>query len=132
MPPSILFVDDEPHVLHALARRLRGQPYTIYTARSGQESLQVVKAHRVDVIVADEHMPGMSGSELLSWMAQNFPDIPRIVLTGRPDVHSAIRAINDGRVFRYLTKPCAIEELASAIQQALECHTTSGSVPSSC
>jgi DNA-binding NtrC family response regulator len=126
MPPSVLFVDDEANVLHAIARRLRDEPYTVYTARSAQEALHIVKAHRVDVIVADVQMPGMCGTELLSWMADNLPDIPRIVLTGHADVSAVIRAVNDGRVFRFLTKPCATAELIGTIRLALEQRSVSG------
>jgi len=116
----VLLVDDEPNVLHGLSRALREQPYQIYTTRSAGEAMDVLKAHRVDLVVTDENMPGISGSRFLTWVADHFPGVMRIILTGQPDVPSALRAINEGEVFRYFTKPCDIVELAMAIRQGLE------------
>jgi DNA-binding NtrC family response regulator len=82
--------------------------------------VQVVKARGVDVIVSDERMPGMSGSDLLAWVAENCPEVVRIVLTGHPTAETAIRAINEGTVYRFFTKPCRPAELAVAIRRALE------------
>jgi len=120
----ILLVDDEPNLLHALTRALRQQPYQIYTARSAEEAMDVLKARRVDLVVSDENMPGICGTRFLSWVADNFPDVTRIILTGQPNVPSALRAINEGRVYRYFTKPCDIVELALAIRHGLEGEKT--------
>ncbi len=118
--PVVLLVDDEPNVLHALIRGLRQQPYRINTARSAEEAMDILKAHRVDLIVSDENMPGTCGTRFLSWVAEHFPDVMRIILTGQPNVPSALRAINEGKVYRYFTKPCDIVELALAIRHGLE------------
>ncbi|MHB8901992.1 MAG: response regulator, partial [Thermoguttaceae bacterium] len=74
MESVVLLVDDDQNILHGLVRALRHQPYQLYTATSGEEALMVLKGHRVDVIVSDEHMPGMCGGELLAWVADNYPE----------------------------------------------------------
>ena len=116
----VLLVDDEPNLLRGLARTLRQQPYRINTAHSAEEAMDILKAHRVDLIVSDEHMSGISGTKFLTWVADNFPEVLRIILTGQPSVPSALRAINEGSVYRYFTKPCDIVELALAIRHGLE------------
>ena len=116
----VLLVDDEPNVLHGLTRALRQQPFTTCTARSAEEAMDVLKAHSVDLVVSDENMPGICGTRFLSWVADNFPEVTRIILTGQPTVPSALRAINEGRVYRYFTKPCDTVELALAIRYGLE------------
>jgi DNA-binding NtrC family response regulator len=121
--PVVLLVDDEPNVLHALTRSLRAQPYRIYTTRSAEEAMEIIKSRRVHLVVSDEHMPGLRGSDFLSWVAVEYPDIVRFVLTGQPDVPSAMRAINSGGVSRYFTKPCDVVELALAIRGGLEAST---------
>ena len=65
-------------------------------------------------------MPGLCGTRFLSWVADNFPEVMRIILTGQPNVPSALRAINEGKVYRYFTKPCDVVELALAIRLGLE------------
>lgn len=123
MEHTVLLIDDDPNILHGLARALRNQPYRLHTATSGEEAMLVLKSRRVSVIVADEHMPGMRGSELLAWVAEHCPEVMRIVLTGQPTVDAAIRAINEGRVYQFFTKPCNPAHLAVAIRKALE-HTS--------
>ncbi len=120
MHGTVLLVDDDPNLLSGLLRTLRHQPYRIFTARSGKEAKEVLMKWPVDVIVADEQMPGMTGSELLAWVADFFPEVTRIVLTGHASVEAAIRAINEGRVWKYFTKPCKDVDLALAIAEALE------------
>lgn len=120
MNHTVLFVDDDINVLHGLARALRYQPFGLFTARSGEEAIDVLKRRKVDVVVADEHMPGISGTDLLVWIAEHFPQTTRIVLTGRPSAEAAIRAINEGMVYRFFTKPCNPVELAIAIRRSLE------------
>ena len=121
MKHTVLLVDDDSNILHGLTRALRHQPYRIHTARSGEYALQVLRTGRVDVVVADEHMPGMSGCDLLAWVAKNCPEVARIVLTGHPTAETAIRAINEGVVYQFFTKPCDPVKLAIAISKALEC-----------
>ena len=120
MEHTVLLVDDDANVLHGLARVLRQQPYQLQTARSGDEAIAILKAHSVDVIVSDEQMPGISGSDLLAWVANNYPHVMRIVLTGHATAKTAIRAVNEGKVYHFFTKPCDEIELALTIRRALE------------
>ena len=120
MERTVLLVDDDERLLSGLTRALHKQPFRIYTARSGEEAILVLKARDVDVIVSDERMPGMSGSELLNWVADNRPDVMRIVLTGHAETDMAIRAINEAGVCYFFTKPCNEARLAVAIHKAIE------------
>jgi two-component system, probable response regulator PhcQ len=120
MEHAVLLIDDDPSVLHGLARALRNQPYRILTATSGEDAMLAVKSHSIDVVVADEQMPGMRGGDLLVWIADHCPEVMRIVLTGHPTVESMIQAINEGRVFQYFTKPCNSAHLGVAIRKAME------------
>jgi two-component system probable response regulator PhcQ len=120
MEHIVLLVDDDKNVIHGLTRALRRQPYQIYTAQSGDEATWILKAHEIDVIVTDEKMPGMSGCELLAWVAEHYPEVVRILLTGHASTETAIRAINEGAVYHIFTKPCRDVHLAVAIRKALE------------
>ena len=79
-----------------------------------------MKTHDVDVIVTDERMPGMSGTDLLNWVAENCPKVMRIILTGHAKTDMAMRAINEGGVCYFFTKPCNEARLAVAIHKAIE------------
>ncbi len=120
MKPTVLFVDDEPSVTAALKRRLRNEPYRILEAHSGKEALQVLEREKVDVIVTDEKMPVMSGSELLAEVRLRYPDTIRMVLTGHASLDAAMKAINEGQIYRFLLKPCNEVELMVSIRLALE------------
>jgi two-component system probable response regulator PhcQ len=119
MPPKVLFVDDEPQVTHALKRTLRKEHYVILTANSAREALEMLAHTAIDVIVADEHMPGMAGSDLLALVRHRHPRTRRIMLTGHASLEAAVRAINEGGISRFLTKPCKDTDLTCAIAQAL-------------
>ncbi|HXG18064.1 MAG TPA: hybrid sensor histidine kinase/response regulator [Methylomirabilota bacterium] len=119
MQPCVLLVDDEPLITTTLKRVLRKEPYDICTANSGAEALQILARKPVDVIVSDERMPGMSGSEFLAVARQQYPDTVRIILTGQANLEAAIRAINEGAICRFLTKPCKEDDLTFAINEAL-------------
>jgi DNA-binding NtrC family response regulator len=121
---AVLFVDDDQNFLHSIARTYRHQPFALFTATSAEEAMFVIKSRTIDVIVADEQMPGMCGGELLAWVADHCPEVMRIVLTGQPTVESTIRAINMGRVFHFFTKPCRPADLAVAIHRAAEYKST--------
>ncbi|MGD0516047.1 MAG: response regulator [Thermoguttaceae bacterium] len=120
MKPIVLLIDDDENVLFGLERALRKQPYQLLTARSGDEAMMILKNREVDVIVVDEVIPGVSGSDLLAWTAENAPDTIRIMLTGNASTAIAIRAINEGRVYNFFTKPCDDVQLAIAIRKAIE------------
>src|SRR3989304_10413584 len=120
---NVLIVDDDENVLYGLVRSLNEQPYKILTAKSGDEAMWILKTREVDVIVADERMPGISGCDLLAWAAENMPNTVRIMLTGNVSAAVAIRAINEGRVYHFFTKPCDDVQLAITIRKAIEHRT---------
>jgi response regulator RpfG family c-di-GMP phosphodiesterase len=120
MTETILFVDDEPNVLAAFRRQFHTQ-FQITTATGGQEALAMITL--VDpfaVIVSDLRMPGMDGVQFLAKARNLTPESTRILLTGHADLATAIDAVNDGYIFRFLTKPCSPEILASALWSGLE------------
>ena len=102
---TILLVDDEPLVLSALIRALRDTSYHVLTATSGSKALALMETTIIKVIVSDEQMEGMRGSELLAEVQRRFPHTIRILLTGQTTPEAALRAVNDGGIYRFLTKP---------------------------
>ncbi len=120
MRHTVLLVDDEPKVLSALQRLLRDEAYEILTANNAEEAALLLDRTPVDLIVCDEEMPGMPGSEFLAKVASEYPEIVRIMLTGHPTLPAALRAINEGRIYQFFTKPCNEIDLAISIRRALE------------
>jgi DNA-binding NtrC family response regulator len=120
MDRNVLLVDDDRNLLAGLVRVLHGQPFRIHTAQNGKEAIEMLRTRKIDVIVADERMPGMKGIELLTWVAENQPDVVRIVLTGYAETDTAIRAINEAGVSYFFTKPCNEARLAITIRNVLE------------
>lgn len=119
---DVLLVDDDANVLRGVARLLRNEPFRVLTARSADEAAAAIKSHPIGVIVSDERMPGTSGTELLSWVAEFYPEIVRIVLTGHTTPETTMRAVNEGRVFRFFSKPADRLELTLAIREGLQLH----------
>jgi response regulator RpfG family c-di-GMP phosphodiesterase len=120
MNQKILFVDDDANLLEAIQRALRKQ-FSIDTAVGGREGLARISSDGpYAVIVADMQMPEMSGIEFLRNVQNQSPDAVRMMLTGNSDLQTAVDAVNDGRVFRYLTKPCPPPTLAPALEAGLE------------
>lgn len=117
---TVLVVDDEPHVLAGLKRSLHHETYRIITAESGQESLEKMATEKVDLIIADQEMPGMVGTELLRRVAIKYPDTVRFMLTGKATLEVAIEAINSGEISRFFTKPADELDLKFSIRQALQ------------
>ncbi|BAY25739.1 adenylate/guanylate cyclase [Calothrix sp. NIES-2100] len=120
--PKILVVDDEPDNLDLLYRTFY-RDYKVLRATSGPAALDLLaKEGEVSVIISDQRMPIMSGTEFLSLTATQYPDIIRIILTGYTDVEDLVEAINAGKVFKYVTKPWEAEELKAVVRQALDTH----------
>lgn len=117
--PRILLVDDEPLVLEGLTVRL-GRRARVETATSGRAGLDLMAGAAFDVVISDMRMPEMDGAAFLAAAAELAPDTIRMLLTGQADLDSAIAAINEGRIFRFLTKPCPPEQLTGALDAALE------------
>ena len=120
MNDKVLFVDDDVNLLDAVQRALRKQ-FNIDTAAGGADGLQkLANSGPYAVVVSDMQMPGMSGLEFLKQVQTAAPDAVRMMLTGNADQKTAMDAVNDGRVFRFLTKPCPPPTLAPALDSALE------------
>ncbi|AKU93789.1 response regulator [Labilithrix luteola] len=117
---TILLVDDEAHVVEALARTVRNSGYRILEASSGAKALEILARESVDLVISDIAMPEMSGLDLLRGIRVAYPRVLRFVLTGFASLESAITAINDGHVDRYLTKPWETEELRKTVREALD------------
>lgn len=119
---KILVVDDEPDNLDLLYRTFH-RDYKVLRAGSGPAALEILaKEGEVAVIISDQRMPKMSGTEFLSLTAAQYPDVIRIILTGYTDVEDLVEAINAGKVFKYVTKPWDAEELRALVRQAVETH----------
>jgi diguanylate cyclase (GGDEF)-like protein/PAS domain S-box-containing protein len=119
-PRTLLLVDDEPNVLASLKRLFRRDGPVILTANSGPEGLDVLSKHRVDIIISDQRMPGMTGVEFLRAAKARYPDTIRIVLSGYTELQSVTDAINEGAIYRFLTKPWDDEQLREQVQKAFE------------
>jgi EAL domain-containing protein (putative c-di-GMP-specific phosphodiesterase class I) len=118
-PARVLLVDDEPGVISGLKLALRKEPLEIESADSGARALALLDSSRFDVVVSDERMPGMQGSELLAIVRERHPGVVRIILSGQASFDAALRAINSAAIYRFLIKPCPAAELALTIQEAL-------------
>jgi EAL domain-containing protein (putative c-di-GMP-specific phosphodiesterase class I)/DNA-binding NarL/FixJ family response regulator len=127
--PRVLIVDDEPHVIRGIQSALYDRPYEILGATSARAALTTLHSSRIDVVVADERMPGVTGSQLLCIVAREFPRAGRIVLTGQASVEAAMRAINQAKVVRFLLKPCETRVLCAAIEAALDARGQVGRPP---
>ena len=117
---TVLFVDDEKRVLTTLKRLLLGEPFKVLLATSAAEALNILEKTPVDIIVSDEKMPAMRGSDLLTEVKRLYPDVCRIMLTGHASLDASITAINSGRIFRFLLKPVTKEDLLEALRQGLD------------
>ncbi|HNX74782.1 MAG TPA: SpoIIE family protein phosphatase [Candidatus Rifleibacterium sp.] len=117
MKPKILLVDDEPNIIHSYSRGLR-KDWDLVTAMSGEEGLRAIQEQGpFSVIVSDFNMPRMDGITFLSKTIEISPETVRMVLTGEGDFHIATKAVNEGNIFRFITKPCPLEQLVKALQK---------------
>jgi signal transduction histidine kinase len=120
--PTLLVVDDEPEVLHSLRDLLRLE-YRVLTCTSGAEALRVLESPEdIQVVMSDQRMPGLSGVELLGHAKRLRPEATRLLFTAYADIKAVVDAINQGSVYRYVTKPWDPDELQSVIRQAVEKH----------
>ncbi|OGL46452.1 MAG: hypothetical protein A2161_02435 [Candidatus Schekmanbacteria bacterium RBG_13_48_7] len=116
----ILFVDDEINILHSLKRVFRKEQYQIHTAVSAEEGIRILNEIPMKVVVSDMRMPGKTGVEFLREVKQLYPDTVRIILSGYSDIDVIQSAINEGEVYRYITKPWDDEELKNNIKRSVE------------
>jgi len=118
----ILCVDDEARIVEGLTLHLRKE-YQVHTALSGEEGLRKLKEiGEVAVVISDMRMPVMDGAVFLKRVMRSYPEATRILLTGEPGRDAAVLAINEGQIFRFLTKPCAPEQLKAAVESAVIQH----------
>jgi len=113
----VLYVDDEQANLNAFYASFRKQ-YQVYTASSGVEAKKILETNPIAVLVTDQRMPEMSGSQLLAEAAKMYPNQMRILITAYSDLDALINAVNDGYIFKYLKKPWDEKKLEEAIEEA--------------
>ena len=118
--PAILFVDDEAGVLRALRRLFRRDPIEVLAARSGPEGLAILEGRPVHVVVAEQRLTGMSGTEFLRLVRERHPTTVRCILSGYAELESVVAAINDGNVARFIAKPWVDEELKAALGECVD------------
>lgn len=118
--PKVLLVDDEESILNSLRRLLRSQPYDVLLATSGAQALEILTQQPVDLVMSDARMPNMDGATLLAHVHELYPATTRIMLTGYADPAAIIKAINEGRINRYISKPWNDDEMLVTLRQALE------------
>ena len=117
---NLLCVDDEDGIMRSLKRLLRSENFNVLTASSGVEALEILEQTPVQVLVADQRMPDMSGIELLEKVKCRYPQVVRVVLSGFADIATILESINKGEVFRYLGKPWNDEELKTMLRQCFD------------
>ncbi len=116
----VLVVDDDDDARGALARVLESAGYTVHTASSGKEALRIVKEKPVQVVLSDYDMPGMTGVELFTHLRERYPNVCRIMVTGRADKEAVVRSINDGEIYRFIQKPWDNSVLRVTVHFAFE------------
>lgn len=121
---TLLFVDDEESVLSSLQRIFLEENYRILTATSADKALAIMNSERINLIISDHRMPGITGAELLKEIKQRWPETIRIMLTGYADVHSIMGAVKDGAVYKFITKPWNDEDLRLTVSLALQQYVT--------
>ncbi len=122
MSNQVLFIDDDVSLLSTMKRNL-GLDFTIHTAEGGEVALELVQQQGdFSVVVVDMQMPKMNGIQTIAMLREKMPNAVFLMLTGNQDLTTAIQAVNDGRVFRFLTKPCQVFEISAAIQAAQQQH----------
>ena len=117
-PQTLLLVDDEESILSSLKRVFRRDGYRIFTATGGSQALEILANNMVDVIISDQRMPYMTGVELLRQVKSLYPETVRISLSGYTELHSITEAINEGAIYKFLTKPWDDDHLRANVVEA--------------
>ena len=117
---TVLCVDDEENILHSIKRLLRKEGYRLLTASSGVEALKILEENNVHLVLSDQRMPQMSGTEFLAEVKEEYPDVIRIILTGYTEVDSITESINKGNIYKFFLKPWNDQNLKLEIGKALE------------
>jgi response regulator RpfG family c-di-GMP phosphodiesterase len=116
----IAFVDDEEFVLNTLSRVFEKEPYEVYTFDTPSKAIEAMERHPFCVVVSDQMMPEMDGTEFLARVRERWPDTVRILMTGYAETETVIKAINQGSVFRFVSKPWEIRELKKIVKDAMD------------
>ena len=119
MNPTILIVDDEQLILNAINRTLR-HDYNVILSLDGNSALQVLREQEVSAILADQRMPGLTGSEFFREAIKIQPDTTRVLITGYSDIKAVIQAVNDGQIYYYIEKPWEPDDLKLVMTRAVE------------
>lgn len=117
---TVLCVDDEVNILQTLKRLLRKENYQLLTASSGKEGLEILANNDVHLVISDQRMPEMSGTEFLAEIKDRFPDVIRIILTGYTEVDAITESINRGHIYKFFLKPWNDDNLKLEIRKALD------------
>jgi response regulator RpfG family c-di-GMP phosphodiesterase len=117
---TVLCVDDEQSIINSIKRLVRKENYRLITANSGQEGLNLLAENDVQIVISDQRMPEMSGTEFLKQVKASYPHVLRIILSGYTEVDSITEAINEGSVYKFFLKPWNDHNLKLEIRQALE------------
>lgn len=117
--PRIAFIDDEPRILRSLKMHFR-QSHEVFTTTDATELLTYINAHEVQVVISDQRMPDKQGTEVLREVRDASPNTIRILLTGYADLNAVIDSVNEGEIYRYITKPWQNDELKKIVNKATE------------
>ena len=120
MKNAILLVDDEPNILKSLERVLSEEGYCVFTAHSGANGLDILSKNTISVVISDQRMPLMKGSEFLKLVKDLYPDTIRMILSSYPDFDAVKAAINDGAIFKFISKPWQNTTLLQYVREAVE------------
>lgn len=116
---NLLIIDDEVEITKALTRQFR-RNYNVFSTTNAEEGFAILEKENIQVVLSDQRMPGMTGTDFFSKIKDKYPDALKLLLTGFSDIEAVINAINEGQVFRYVTKPWNPTELDSIIKEAFE------------
>jgi DNA-binding NtrC family response regulator len=119
-PLRILLVDDEPLLVRSIVRAWPLSRMQLVTAASAEAALDILRSSPVDILVSDIDMPGMSGLDLMKLARREFPDVPRVLITGNATTERALEAINEGEIYRFLTKPFPVQKLVDVVTALAE------------
>lgn len=117
--PKIAFIDDEPRILRSLKMHFR-QSHDVFTTTDATELMKYVSEHQVQVVISDQRMPDKTGTEVLRDVKEASPNTIRILLTGYADLNAVIDSVNEGEIYRYITKPWQNDELKKVVNKATE------------
>lgn len=120
MGDTVLLIDDEEQVIRSLRRSLMEEDYEILSANDGETGLALLDEHEVKVVICDERMPGLSGSEVLARISLRHPQTVRIMLTGQATLEAAMQAVNSGEIYRFFLKPWDDVEVRLSIRSGIE------------